>query len=117
MSTNQGIDAVLRSQTVFHLTGKQAAAGLEPVGTGAIRPALLARYRDLSRLRYDYPIVLTAEPDPVFMRSLSDVVDDLLREIAPEGLDGEALRKHVLRIEHAIRHLVAQGATGSLKSL
>jgi len=111
------MDAVLRSQTLFHLTGKAPATGLEPIGTADLRPALLARYRELARLRYDFPVVLAVEPDSAALRSLADVVDDLLAEVAPQGLDGESLRKHVLRIEHEIRRLVAQGTAGSLKTV
>jgi hypothetical protein len=58
-----------------------------------LRPAVLARYRDLSRLRYDFPLVLVAEGALAgAVRSLSSVVDDMLVENAPRGLEGERLR-------------------------
>ena len=41
----------------------------------------------------------------------------MLQEIAPKGLDGERLRKHVLRLEHEVRLLVAAGARGTLSEL
>ncbi len=49
--------AKFQDQTVFHMTGKRAGDGLAELSTG-FRPALLAAYRDLTRLRYDYPVVL-----------------------------------------------------------
>ena len=49
--------AKFQDQTVFHMTGKRAGEGLAPL-TAGFRPALLAPYRDLTRLRYDYPVVL-----------------------------------------------------------
>jgi hypothetical protein len=111
------MDAVLQSQTVFHATGNKPKAPLDSLETLDLRPALLARYRDLTRLRYDFPLILTDEPHDDHVRSLSDAVDDLLRAVAPAGIEGEGLRKHVLRIEREIRRLLAGGATGSLSSL
>jgi hypothetical protein len=99
---------------VFHLTG--AAADTDAL-TG-MRPALLANYRDLTKLRYDFPLVLiegAVEGAPV--RSLTDVVDAMLRTIAPPGMESEQLRKMVLRIEREIRTLVADGANGKLSEL
>ncbi len=81
-------------------------------------PRFSRRYRDLSRLRYDFPLVLVDRgPGTGTLRSLSSVVDEVLQEIAPKGLEGERLRKHVLRLEHEVRLLVAAGARGSLSDL
>ncbi len=51
------------------------------------------------------------------MCSLTSVVDDLLQEIAPRGIEGERVRRHVLRAEREIRKLVAEGARGMLTDL
>lgn len=97
----------------FHLTGVRAddrfAAAL------GFRPALFARYQDLTKLRHDYPIVLPQEGGTPI--ALSALVDDVLRAIAPHGIDGERLRRNALRIEREIRALVANGATGTLGAL
>jgi ferredoxin len=83
-----------------------------------LRPALLAAYRDLSALRYDYPLVLVESASQSdFARSLSDSIDDVLREVAPPGPAGERMRQHVLRLEARIRARVADGAKGSLDEL
>ena len=42
----------------FYLTGNQSRAGLNAIGELGLRPALLAPYRDLTALRYDFPLVL-----------------------------------------------------------
>jgi ferredoxin len=109
------MDPTLQHQTVFHLTGKRPAAGLD--SADGLRPVLLARYRDLTRLRYDFPLVLVGGARGEFVRSLSAIVDDLLREIAPPGLDGEGLRRLVLGIERDIRRMVAAGAQNTLATL
>ncbi len=112
------MDASIRHETFFHLTGQRPGASLDPIEGLRLRPALLARYRDLTRLRYDFPLVLVeAGADAGFVHSLSGIVDDMLRQVAPQGIDGEGLRKHVLSIERGIRRLVAGGASGSLSSL
>jgi hypothetical protein len=103
-------------QVAFHLTGAPGGH-LEPVDSTA-RPALLAGHRDLASLRYDFPVVLVeGSADGAFVCSLTSVVDDVLQEIAPRGIEGERVRRHVLRAEREIRKLVADGAHGMLTDL
>ena len=87
------MDTVARfdEQRLFFSTGRHQGDGLDAVGALALRPALLARYRDLTRLRYDFPVVLVATgPDAGSVRSLTSVVDQVLREVAPRGIEGRA---------------------------
>ncbi len=107
-----------QDQRIFHVTGKRAGPGLMPIDIGALRPAALAPYRDLARLRYDYPLVLPeAMSGDTYVHSLSAIVGTLLADIAPRGLEGERLRKHVLRVEREIRVMLAAGETGLLSEL
>src|SRR3974377_145305 len=99
---------------VFHLTG----AAADGDALEGMRPALLANYRDLTKLRYDFPLGLiegATEGAPV--RSLTHVVDNMLRTIAPPAMESEQLRKMVLRIEREVRTLVAEGASGKLSEV
>jgi hypothetical protein len=110
--------AELQTHIAFHLTGKRQGEELDAVDELALRPALLAGYRDLTKLRYDFPVVLArigSDAPPV--QSLSGLLDSVLREIAPPGSEGERLRKHVLRLEQEIRTLAATGTRGSLSAL
>jgi ferredoxin len=105
-------------QQLFFTTGRRQGPGLDSIDELALRPAVLARYRDLRRLRYDFPLLLIS--DGVWagqVRSLSSVIDELLAEIAPRGLEGERLRKHVLRLEREIRTLTDGGKKGLLSEL
>ena len=105
-------------QRLFFSTGMRDREGVEPIDSLSLRPALLARYRDLARLRYDFPVVLVdGGPGAGTLRSLSSVVDEVLRETAPKGIDGERLRKHVLRVERELRAMLAQGSRGRLSEL
>ncbi len=108
-----------REQVTFHVTGKRLGDHLGAVETSSMRPALLSVYRDLSKLRYDFPMVLVdgvADADG-YARSLTDVVNGILRELAPKGITGERLRKHAFRLEAEIRKMVADGAKGSLSEI
>ncbi len=111
------MEAELQTHVAFHLTGRRPAAGLDAVDTLDLTPALFARYRDLSRLRYDFPLVLVRNPPPgSCAQPLSALLDAALQEVAA-GEDGERVSRHVLRLERQIRALVAGGARGSLASL
>jgi len=112
------MNANVQLQTVFHLTGRPPAAPLQPIDKLGLRPAMLARYRDLSRLRYDFPLVLVAPAaGKPLARSLTDVVNELVRKTAAAGPPGEALRRQLLHVEHEIRRAVAAGARGRLSEL
>lgn len=105
-------------QRLFFTTGRRVGAGLDAIDRLSLRPAVFARYRDLARLRYDYPVVLVQQGVWAgTIRSLSAVIDEVLSELAPKGLEGERLRRHVLRLEREIRTLAAAGEHGLLSDL
>ena len=107
----------LNAQLAFHLTGMRSAGELEPVEGLALRPALLAGYRDLSALRYDFPLVFTDKSDSGFVASLSQLVDEALRN-SPPGKETDRLLKHARRREREIRASLAGGrAAGRLSEL
>jgi len=113
-----GMAPLFKTHLAFHLTGHRVGETLEAIDGRGLRPALLAHYRDLTPLRYDYPLVLTSGlSGQGWVRSVSDIVDDLLRQVAPRGIEGEKTRRIVLRVEGEIRRRVAGGAAGSLLSL
>jgi len=110
------MDKQLRSQVVFHLTGRHAEGEASSAAVRGMRPALMAPYRNLDGLRYDFPVVLAADGStPV--RSLTAVVDAALRSVAPPGTSGEAVRRRALRIEREIRRLAGSGEQGTLTEL
>ena len=108
----------LQAHVAFHLTGKRMGASLRAADGRHLRPGLLARFGDLTQLRYDFPLVLVAgRADETGIQSLSALVNGMLQTIAPRGIEGEATRRHVLRLEREIRTLAANGDTGSLSRL
>lgn len=88
----------------FQLTGRHREAPDESPADAC--PALLAPYRDLESLRYDFPLILLESAETqAYVDSLTAVINRLLREIAPEGNAGTLLRQHVLRLETRMRAL------------
>ena len=105
------------AQVTFFLTGRRAAEELEPVDARRLQPATLAAYRDLTALRYDYPLVLLEDGhSEATFASLTALVDRALAA-APGGGERTRLRAHALRIEREIRALVTNGVGGKLRAL
>lgn len=106
-----------QSHLAFYLTGTRAGGALHAIDEARLRPALLASYRNLSSLRYDYPLVLLRRESDVPYASLSSIMDGVLAKLARVDSDGERLRKHLLRLEQEMRTLFASGTSGTLSQL
>jgi len=111
------MEADTQAHVAFFLTGRRPAEHLDAVDGLGLRPALFAGYRELTQLRYDFPLLLVAgRTDALFAQSLSGLIDSALAGIA-RGSDSERIRKHALRVEQEIRTLAASGASGTLSAL
>ncbi len=104
--------AGLQPHIAFHLTGRRLGSDLDPIDGLGLRPALLAEYADLTKLRYDFPLVLVERAEgAASVQSLSGLFDAALDAAAVA--DGDRLRKHALRIEREIRTLAGQRGVAS----
>ncbi|HWI81635.1 hypothetical protein [Ramlibacter sp.] len=111
------MQADTQAQVAFFLTGRRPGEFLDAVDGLELRPALFAGYRDLTALRYDFPVVLaTGTADASGVESLSGLIDRALAAVA-KGPDADRLRRHGLRVEQEIRKLLAGGNTGGLLSV
>jgi hypothetical protein len=111
------MEANTQAHVAFFLTGRRPSEHLDAVDGLGLRPALFAGYRELTELRYDFPLVLVAgRTDSLFAQSLSGLIDGALETVA-RASDGERIRKHVLRLEQEIRTLATGGAVGSFSAL
>jgi ferredoxin len=111
------MEADLQAYVAFYLTGKKQPTQVDGIDGLKLRPALFSGYRDLTRLRYDYPLVLIDDPvDERNVESLSGLIDAILDKLA-QGADGERIRKNVLRLEQGIRALVSAGRSGLFSEL
>lgn len=97
----------------MHLGDPEAGKLLEIPGTDVL-PALLNPYRDSSRLRYDYPLILfpTANGDgyrPAI--ELAKPLSEWMRQAAAVAAPGDSakiLKDHLPWLEHHIRKALAQ---------
>lgn len=106
------MNSLNQTQLAFYLTGQKETG--EELG---LLPALLAPYRDLSRLRYDFPLVLTSgHKDGSAVLCLSELMDDVRRAVGGEE-DGLRAGRHILRLEEEIRKMTAAGVAGPLAVL
>ncbi len=105
-----------QAHIAFHLTGRMPQGEGDALVRNDLQPAIFAGYRDLTALRYDFPLVLLSGGDGQSVQSLSALFDAAALAVAANG-DGERTRKHANRLEREIRKLVAGGATGTLSSL
>jgi len=102
----------------FHRIGDRTALEIVSPEPLTLQPALFTRYHDLSRLRTDYPVILvTRSGDGAWVRSLSDVMDDLLRSITEPGTQDEETRRQVLTVEQLIREQTSSGNDDLLSRL
>ena len=95
------MESSLQDQIAFYLTGRRPDS-LQPIDE-RFRPALLARYADLTSLRYDLPLVLNRGATPQWaVLSLSHLVDDAIGNISSAS---ESLRiaRHGYRLERELR--------------
>ncbi len=117
MKGDIGMHGGPQAYAAFYLAGKRPAGDPDAIDELGLRPALFAGYRDLTKLRYDFPLVLVgAGAGEASLQSLSGLFDRALHEIA-QGADGERLRRHALRMEQEIRTLAARGGGQSLSAL
>ncbi len=110
------MQAERQAHIAFHLTGRLPQGEAAAVAEKELYPAILAEYRDLTALRYDFPLVLAGAGSDGKLQSLSGLFDAALNDIALSG-DRERVGKHAVRLEREIRKLVAEGVTGSLFKL
>ena len=84
------------------MTGQLSGSALRTPDEG-FRPALFARYRDLSSLRYDLPLVLReSRRGGTAVVSLSGLIDDVVEDLAGKPTRDQIAR-HGYRLEKQLR--------------
>jgi hypothetical protein len=107
----------LQAHIAFHLTGRLPHGAFDAHAQSDLHPAIFAGYRDLTALRYDFPLVLVrAGDDRQSVQSLSGLIDGALKAVAADS-DRERVRWDGIRLEREIRKLVAEGVAGPLSKL
>ena len=106
-------DNIMETLRRYHLGDPGAAKQTEKVADGFL-PALLNPYRDVSRIRYEYPLYLVP-PQSAEGVDLARPVGDFLREMvegcAPGAEAARILKDNLPWIERYVREKLAQGQT------
>ncbi len=111
------MEKTLYELRTFHLTGRKIDKAIADLGGLDLVPALLSRYRDLTQIRYDYPLVLVEGGGGSYVQSLASITNGILQAIAPEGIEGERARKNLLNLEMVMRSLSAESGRCPLSRL
>ena len=111
------MEKTLYELRTFHLTGRKIEKDLTDLSDLDLVPALLSRYRDLTQIRYDYPLVLLEGGGDPYVQSLASITNGILQQIVPEGIEGERARKNLLSLELEMRSLSAESGRGTLSKL
>lgn len=111
------MQAAHNAQLAFYLTG-QADTELGKIAERGLLPALFARHRDLTTLRYDFPLVLLpGRGDAGAVQSLTGLIDAMLAAHTGEA-KSDRLRQHAYALERELRRMLAeQGGSGRLGAL
>lgn len=96
-------DALLR----FHLYGRRPDT-FAPVDGHDPVPAMFQPYRNLERVRYDYPLYVNGSDSEHAFRPLASLIDAALEEAVPEGDAREQLRRDLYRVEAFVKLAVDQ---------
>ena len=110
------MQAEVQAHIAFHLTGRKSQDDFDALAGNDLHPAIFAGYRDLTALRYDFPLVLIHARGAPSVQSLSRLFDGAVKAVAADS-DGERLQRHAVRLEREIRKLLAEGVCGSLSKL
>jgi hypothetical protein len=100
--------ATLQELRAFHRFGKRPGGAPAAGEAGSELPALLHRYRDLDRVRHEYPVCVNGSDPATAVRPLTEWTDQLLAQQARSGDEGEQLRHHAYRLESVVRSLAAE---------
>ena len=94
---------VLQELRMFHQHGRRPAGAADAEGIAPL-PALLHPYRDLSRVRYEFPLLLNGVDATV--TPLTAVMDDVVTAVAGTDDAAQQIRHGMLQLESIMRSLV-----------
>ena len=105
-----GASALVASLRRFHLTG--SADGLALVDADLL-PALLAPFRNISRVRYDYPLFLCPMPgsEELYVKPLATELETWLSAFAISDGKARILRDNLPRVERFVRRTLEEQAS------
>ena len=98
-------DAVFGELRSFCLYGNVGSQKVTHVSESWPTPALIARFKDLSNIRYDYPLCLTGGTRPTPAKTLTEIVDEVISAVADTSDEGQRLTRHLYQLEAKVKQL------------
>ncbi len=98
---------VLKDLLSFHL-GLGKPKDYRPYEGSMLVPALIAPYRDLSEIRYDYPLCVLENNEDAVM-PLGNIFNQLIDEVGGESDSEKRLQHYLQKLEFSIKALVDSG--------
>ncbi len=118
MQGDSNMQAAHQAQVTFYLTGQNTGEGLDAVAGLGLRPALFAGYRDLTALRYDFPLVLLpGASDAGAVRTLTELFDAAVTAALDGAANPDRLRHHATRMEREMRRIAAVDGGGGFAAV
>jgi ferredoxin len=104
-------DAAAQAETLselraFYLYGPSGPSRLVHASEKWPTPALLDRYRDLHKIRHDYPLCLAPGDGESPARPLAGIVDEVVTAAADESDEGRRLERRIYQLEAAVKRLL-----------
>ena len=110
------MEAKNQEQIVFYLTGRRDGPELQSMES-RFRPALMARYGDMTSLRYDFPLVLNRQGNSDrAVLSLSKLVDAAVESMI-DGAGHDRVARHGYRIESELRRELVEKGPGDFATM
>lgn len=101
--------SILRTLHHFHLGDPSVEQQTQPISSDYL-PALLSPFRDVSKIRYDYPLVLFSRDSAQssqYAQPLSSCLRESINGFAPGDNSARILKDNLSWLEHAIRTEIA----------
>ena len=98
-------DETLRQLLTFFFYGPESTDGGTQSHEDLPGPALLYQYRDLSKIRHDYPGCLNEAGTDSAVLTLAVVIDELIAKLTDGSDAGQVMTQHIYQLESEIRAL------------
>ncbi len=98
-------DATFAELRRFCLYGNVGSEPVTHASESWPTPALIARFKDLSNIRYDYPLCLTGGDRETPAKTLTAIVDEVISAVADSSDEGQRLTRHLYQLEAKVKEL------------
>ncbi|RMG29474.1 MAG: hypothetical protein D6732_17560, partial [Methanobacteriota archaeon] len=104
--SDEELNKLRQNHLSFYWTGKLADNASAPELPDSLIPALVSDFKDLTRLRYNYPVFVPFSSNQEWCYPFSDLINELIDQIQVGGDEGELIKRYLLKIEKEIKGIL-----------